>query len=340
MTKKIITLALAAMMVFSLAACSSGNSYNYDFSEYITLGEYKGIEISKAKVDEELASAIEDLIESATTKVEVTDRAAKEGDVANINYVGKLDGVEIVDENGLTPASDENVDVTIGDGAFIEGFEESIVGHLTGETYSADITFPEDYQGSALAGKTVTFDITVNSISEKIVPEYNNDLIAEKTSYKSIPEYEAETIKSIRENMLWTALSTSSVVKKYPEKNVKYYYDNTVNSYKSYASTYGYSFDDFVYTMMGVDAKTFLQQLIIEAKSQVRSELILYSFAEVEGLEITKEVYDERVGAIVEEYGCADVAELEESYGESSIKNTMLYDMLIEKLTEYSIEVE
>ncbi len=341
MTKKIITLALAAMMVFSLAACSnSGTNYDFDLTEYITLGEDKGIEISKAKVGEKLAETVDVLLESAATKIVITDRAAKEGDIVNIDFVGKLDGEEIKDENGLTPASDEAVDVTIGDGAFVEGFEESIVGHLTGDAYTVDITFPEDYLGSALAGKTVAFDITVNSITEKILPEYNNDLIKEKTSYDTIPKFEAQILKSIREEMVWNALSTSSVVKKYPEENVKFYYDQTVAQYKQMAGAYGYSFDSFVEAMMQTSTKTFLQQVINESKTNVRNEMILHSFLKAESIELTKEVYDSRIGALVEEYAVKDAKELEKNYGKEMIENTMLYDIMIEKLLEYAVEVE
>lgn len=339
MTKKIITLALAAMMVFSLAACS-GPNYDFDLTEYITLGEYKGIEISKAKIDEQLAEIVDELIESAATKLEVTDRAAKEGDIVNIDFVGKLDGEEIVDENGLTPASDESVDVTIGDGAFVEGFEESIIGHLVEDAYTVDITFPEGYQGTALAGKTVTFDITVNSITEKILPEYDNDLVKSKTTYETIPEFEAQMIKSLREEIVWNALSTSSVVKKYPEKNVKSYYDQTVEQYKQYASAYGYSFDSFIQSAMQTTTKTFLQQVISEAKSSVRNEMILHSFIKAESIELTKEEYNSRIDALVEEYAVKDAKELEKTYGKEMIENTMLYDIMIEKLLEYSVEVE
>jgi FKBP-type peptidyl-prolyl cis-trans isomerase (trigger factor) len=91
---------------------------------------------------------------------------------------------------------------------------------------------------------------------------------------------------------------------------------------------------------MQTTTKTFLQQVISEAKSNVRNEMILHSFIKAESIELTKEVYDSRIDALVEEYAVKDAKELEKNYGKEMIENTMLYDIMIEKLLEYSVEVE
>ena len=81
-----------------------------------------------------------------------------EGDVANIDYVGKIDNKKI------SEASDENYYLTIGSGSFIEGFESGLVGHSAGETVTLDLTFPETYGDADLAGKAVTFTVKINGI--------------------------------------------------------------------------------------------------------------------------------------------------------------------------------
>ncbi|MCM1284153.1 MAG: FKBP-type peptidyl-prolyl cis-trans isomerase [Muribaculaceae bacterium] len=84
----------------------------------------------------------------------------EEGDMINIDYVGRIDGVAF--ENGDTQGMGE--DLTIGSGEHIDGFEEAIAGHAVGETFDMTVTFPENYGDEALNGKDAVFTTTINGI--------------------------------------------------------------------------------------------------------------------------------------------------------------------------------
>ena len=90
---------------------------------------------------------------------DVTDRPVQEGDTATIDFCGKMDGVEFEGGSGT------DYPLTIGSGQFIEGFEDSVIGHNIGDTYDWEGSFPEDYQNTDVAGKPVTFTITVKSVT-------------------------------------------------------------------------------------------------------------------------------------------------------------------------------
>lgn len=96
--------------------------------------------------------------EDDTDGLDTTEgRAVEEGDTVAIDYVGKKDGVAFEGGTG-------SYDLTIGSGAFIDGFEDGLIGHTIGETVDLNLTFPEDYGSEDLAGQDVVFTVTINGI--------------------------------------------------------------------------------------------------------------------------------------------------------------------------------
>lgn len=91
-----------------------------------------------------------------------TSKVVEKGDFTRIDFVGKLDGVAF--EGGTA----KNYLLEIGSGKFVPGFEEQVVGIKKGEKKTIKITFPKDYQSADLAGKEVTFDVTVNAIYKEV----------------------------------------------------------------------------------------------------------------------------------------------------------------------------
>ncbi|MEE2567579.1 trigger factor [Hyphobacterium marinum] len=125
-------------------------------------------EVGKDQIDEALAN----LAKEARSYKEKTAKTAKaeEGDVVVIDFVGKIDG-EAFDGGSATDSR-----VAIGDGAFIPGFEEQLVGAKKGEERQLKVTFPKDYGAEHLAGKEATFDVTVKSIEAPTETKIDDDL--------------------------------------------------------------------------------------------------------------------------------------------------------------------
>ena len=151
--------------------------------DYVTLPDnVAALPIKKADVtpsDSDVQARIDSLLSQYSTTQAVTDRAAQNGDVVNIDYSGTVDGVAF---NGGTY---QGYDLTLGSGSFIAGFEDQIVGHNTGDTFDVTVTFPDGYDASTdsdgntveLSGKEAVFRVTVNSISEPVTPELTDEWV-------------------------------------------------------------------------------------------------------------------------------------------------------------------
>ena len=124
--------------------------------------------------DEEVESKINEVRESKRELQEVDGRTTvEEGDIVNIDYVGRIDGEE------FAGGSDTGYDLTIGSGSFIDGFESGLIGHEVGETVTLELTFPENYSDTTKAGVAAEFDVTINSIQEYNIPELTHEFVAE-----------------------------------------------------------------------------------------------------------------------------------------------------------------
>ena len=167
----------------------------------VTIEKYTGIKIEKfeytvtdADVDKDIEATRERLAESR----EVTDRPAQDKDIVNIDFVGKKDGKEF--EGG----SAKGYDLTLGAGQFIPGFEAQVVGMKVGETKDIDVTFPEDYQAEDLKGQPAVFTVTLNKITEKVLPALDEEF-AKKVGSDSVDAYKAK----VRERLEKSAASRS-----------------------------------------------------------------------------------------------------------------------------------
>ena len=289
-------------------------------TDAIAIGEYKGIEIEKVEVaavtDEEVQAEFDAYMASFSEEVEVTDRDTLEnGDIADINYVGKINGEEF--EGG----SAEGYKLELGSGTFIEGFEEGLVGAKKGETKSLALTFPEDYGNTEYAGKDVVFDVTVNGIYQTKEPEVTDEFVKEKTEFESIEAYKADIRSSMEEsnnnaalsekrNNIWSAVLANCAVKKYDEEEVKKY----ILEYKTYVdsmvtSSYSMTFDAYL-EASGLSVDDFKETAVTNAKAAAKEQLILDSIAEKEGITVSDEEYQKYLADYMEGMGVASEEDL------------------------------
>lgn len=161
MKKKTLGLLVAVLSVCMLAGCGAKDAgdgtgtstgagtestalKDMDVDKYVTLGEYKGLEVSvdTVEVDEDEWDTLVNNVYYGNITAEnggIMDRAVETGDTVNIDYEGKKDGVAF---DGGTA---QGYDLTIGSGSFIAGFEDGLIGVMPGEIVDLDLTFPENY---------------------------------------------------------------------------------------------------------------------------------------------------------------------------------------------------
>ena len=243
MKKKIMAGLLAGMMVLAVGCSSKTKSDN------IILGEYKGLtltSVSQATVDAEINSILESYTEFVTV-----NRAAQEGDTVNINFVGTMDGEAF---EGGSDNSEEGTNLELGSNMFIDGFEEGLIGSVAGEERVLELTFPADYY-EELAGKEVTFAVTVNAVQEKVIPELTDEFVSSNLGdYATADEF----VSKLRENLNNTSyyeqvmelVIDSTEIVEYPEDLVEEETNRMVEYYLSYA--------DYYASMTGLDSVTAL----------------------------------------------------------------------------------
>ena len=306
----------------------------YDASEYVTLGEYKGltVEVDPVEVtDEQVMDKI-----ASETKQTLTEGTVEDGDTVNIDYVGKIDGEE------FDGGSAEGYDLEIGSCTFIDGFEDGIIGMQVGETKDLELTFPEDYHSEDLAGKDVVFTVTVNSISR--VPELTDEVADSVVEGMTAEAYQEsvrqeledsakESQKSDAQQKLLQAVYDNATISGYPEENLQYTINRAKNYYEWLASMYGMTLDDYL-TNYGMTQDEFMEQIQPVAEEALGEEMTLLAIAEEESIEVSDEEYQDGLARYAEAQGMDDPSKLEEAYGENYIRNSLLQEKVLNFLYE------
>jgi trigger factor len=158
------------------------------------LGEYKGLEVGRREAQaapEEVDAELERLRESVAS-LENTDRPAKKGDFAVIDFTGTIDGEPF--EGGEARGHL----LELGSGRLVEGFEEQLEGASPGDEREVRITFPEDYRAEELAGREAVFHVDVKEVKEKRLPELDDELAAEAAGFDTLDELRADIEEKLR----------------------------------------------------------------------------------------------------------------------------------------------
>lgn len=321
MKKKVIALLLSiSCTAMLLAGCGSSGSSNVKLAQ----SDYKGIEVEEvlaAEVtDEDVENEIQSALEENATTKEVKDRAVKDGDTANIDYTGKVDGKEFDGGSG------EGYDLEIGSGSFVDGFEEQIIGHEIGEEFDINVTFPDDYPSADVAGKDAVFTVKINSLSVQKVPELNDKFVKSVSDESSnVDEYKEEIRKQLEtdnqteadstfESNVIQAVVDKAEVSEYDEDELaelkeqnKAYYEQIISSF------YGMTVEDYL-EESGQTEEDFDKEIEESCKEMLKQQMVCEYIAEQEKLTISDEEYQEKLEAMVSEYGYADVDALIADY--------------------------
>ena len=317
-------------------------SFNYmeeDLTPYVTLGNYREITVKREAAvltDQDFADYLEDVREYCAEPQQITDRTAAEGDTVNFDFAGYVDGVQF---DGGT-AQGQSITLT-GNGGFIEGFVPAIIGKTPGESFDIVTTFPEDYGVDSLNGKEATFKCTLNYIEgEMIVPEFDDALAQKISDFQTAEELkvylraqlQAEIESSAMNQIyydIWEQVVTNATIHSYPEEKVNEIYNQNVSTYTMYGAMYGMGYEDFLKNQGFTDA-----DVLEEARSMVKEDLIFYSIVKAENITISDEEYTATLPEFAAYYDYTDPQEMVDAYGETSIRDVMLghktQDLLVE----------
>lgn len=342
MKKRMVVLCLVAAM---LTGCGGNNKINA--LDYVELGQYKDLPVTKmstAVSEEDIDLQIMRLASAGATTEKITDRdVVQEGDVANIDYVGSIDGVEF--EGG----SAKGYDLEIGSHVFIDGFEEGLVGAKVGDTVDVNVTFPDQYVNNEdLAGKPALFKVTVNYISAKLVPELTDEYVSERTSgqFSTVEDFRQylreqteNSLKSYSDSNMNTQLMTqimdnATLKQDVPAEYIEEKKQSMIRTAKSNAEAYGVSYEEYLSSYLQMDEATFMSTIDESTDDICLQSLVIEAIAQTEGIEVTKDEIAQQIADLMAEYGYDNKKDLLNVIDEADIADNLLE----EKVSAFLIE--
>lgn len=272
-----------------------------DLDKLVTLGEYKGLTLTKDIVevtDADVENAVAEAVKN--TYVEV-DRAAENGDTVNIDYVGTMDGEEF--EGG----SATGYNLQLGSDSFIDGFEDGLVGAKKGDVVTLDLTFPKSYT-EELSGKAVQFKVTINKV-QTTSKEISEEWVKANSDFESIEDYRRELrvqletrndadAENTMESEAWKTVLENSVVNDYPEKVVqygRYFYDQML---KSTCEQNGITIEDYM-DAKGITTADYEKLQSAYAQSLAGQLLVMAAIEKAEGISAADQEYQDSLNEII-----------------------------------------
>lgn len=340
-----------------------------DLSAYVTLpADYKtkdykaGLELLGEVTDEDVEAEIRSkcLIELAEYPKESAGADAQLQDLDRVimDYTGKLNGVAF---QGGTAVDTEH-DISILHSGFIDGFDRGMLGMKEGDTRDLDLKFPDNYQNTELAGKSVVFTVTVDKIFRPEIPELTDTLVEENSDLfgddiKTAEDFRSLVKKSMNESnktkddksitdAVWKYLSDNSVFSSLPEEQKKGYEDYYYNYYLAMADSYGKTIEELIMQWGFLTLDAFKQEAVVGTTTELlHTKLIVHGAAKELGVSVTdgqaREHAEKEYKTYIEPdimyytmyYGISNFeAYLEYSGGIYAYKENLLKNRVLEKL--------
>ncbi len=316
---------LAESQTETSAESSSEAETEADLGELTVLGEYKGLEITRMSTevsDEELEERIQSILDANPEYVAVTDRAAKDGDILDIDYEGKKDGVAF---DGGTA---QGYKLELGSDTFIDGFEDGLIGAKAGEKRSLNLTFPEQYGSQELAGQAVVFDVTVNGIEEKRDAVLDINFVQRMTDFNTVDEFRADTLadlemekQELAERQLGNDVFLAAVENsqfRLNEDLVQEQYESQISYLTAMAQMYGMTIEDYA-SMSDMTKEEMEKEIRNNVEISMKVQLLVQAIGEKENLQVEEADREE-----VARMNFTTVQELQEMYGETAVDNAAM----------------
>ena len=335
---------VVAQPQFDVASMEKGQDWTIT-AEVVTkpevkLGEYKNLEVSvdvsKEVSDADVDARIERERNNLAELVLKEDKAAN-GDTVVIDFVGTVDGVEFDGGKG------DNFSLELGSGQFIPGFEDQLVGHAAGETVEVNVTFPEDYQATDLAGKDAKFVTTIHEVKEKEVPELDDELAKDidedvETLDELKEKYRKELAKSkeiafddaVESAALDLAVENAEIVE-LPEEMVHEEVHRSVNEFLGNMQRQGIS-PDMYFQITGTTQEDLHKQHEADAEKRTKTNLVIEAVAKAEGFEASDEDIEAEIASLAADYNM-EVERVRQLLSADMLKHDIVIKKAVELIT-------
>lgn len=273
----------------------------------VTLGQYKGLEVPKEEInigEADVDTYLEEMRKRNGRQVSV-DRPAKMGDTANIDFEGFKDGVAFAGGKGAGHK------LELGEGQFIPGFEEGVVGMSAGEEKDIDLTFPEQYQSEELAGQAVVFKVKVNEVIETELPELDDEFAKDVSEFDTLEDYRTaimeELVKkrtsAVEEDFSYAVIeeAVKNMEVEIPEAMLEERIAQIANEYDRSLMGQGMRLEEYL-RMSGMDPESFTAMIRPQAEARIKGDLLLNAIVEAEDIQISEEELETGIANLAEAY--------------------------------------
>ncbi|WP_368387125.1 trigger factor [Streptococcus anginosus] len=335
---------VVAQPQFDVASMEKGQDWTIT-AEVVTkpevkLGEYKNLEVSvdvsKEVSDADVDAKIERERNNLAELVLKEDKAAN-GDTVVIDFVGTVDGVEFDGGKG------DNFSLELGSGQFIPGFEDQLVGHAAGETVEVNVTFPEDYQATDLAGKDAKFVTTIHEVKEKEVPELDDELAKDiDEDVETLDELKEKYRKELAESKeiafddavesaaLDLAVENAEIVE-LPEEMVHEEVHRSVNEFLGNMQRQGIS-PDMYFQITGTTQEDLHKQHEADAEKRTKTNLVIEAVSKAEGFEASDEDIEAEIASLAADYNM-EVERVHQLLSADMLKHDIVIKKAVELIT-------
>ena len=305
----------------------------------VKIGAYTGISFVKTEYnvkDEDVDAELTRLQERNSRMVEVTDRAAENGDTVVIDYSGSVDGVKF---DGGTA---EKQPLTLGSNSFIPGFEEQVAGMKIGEEKDITVTFPADYHAEELKGKEAVFAIKLHEIKKKELPEINDEFIKDAVGAESLEAYRKEVRERLEgenekraerelEDAMVKKIAESAEVE-IPDALIENQAESMVKDMEYRLMYQGLRMEDYL-RYVGKTKEEYQKEFIPQATEIVKQQLVINKIITEQKLEATEEDVEKRIEEMAAETNMAvpDYKKHMQAKQMDYVKN----DVIVKKLFAY-----
>lgn len=302
----------------------------------------------KEKVtDADVNKEVKTFISSTTYYKKIKDRKVKDTDSIVISYSGTVDGKK------FDGCEAEDVVCDIDNNSYIDGFASGLVGHKPGDKVTLHLTFPNDYETADLAGKDVTYTITIDYIQgDKVEPKMTDTFIKEYTDWGSLSKVKKDVKKFLEQksednydtaiqNELLDYLIENSKLPEIPNSYITDYKADMQSYYNNAAKAAGVGYTEFLQNTLGLTEDEFDAESTKTAKNYMQSKLILDTLAKTENITLSDDEFDAYAEKFAKKIGYNSKDEflsMMESNGETDdFKEEALYDKIVKTLiSKYS----
>lgn len=364
--KLIATVLVGVLLICALSACTqkeekkpveslTQTSELADYSSHVTLGQYEGFDVKVAAVsvsEEQMQAKMDQMVEMynvlyAQTET-IMNRKTVLGDTINMNFTTTMDGQNMQELGG------EGLSYEVGSGEIEKSFDEKLVGLMPGQTYDLDCTFGADTGFTELAGKTVTFHVTLNYIyGETRSLEWGDEVVSTMTEgkYKSADQYKNELYEQLKQtaeaeqsreymNGLWELILADCTFSELPEEilkeNAENYYNSQRALYEYYASYYDLTYEDYMTQKQGMTDEQFHEKAYEYACTEIERIYFASALYKALGMKFSDEEFSRGVAELAERYGYNSSSGFVETYGEEYVREVLIVDKVEKYLMEHN----